>query len=125
MEERDLELPVATLRPGRIAGRGAALRGDLGRWVRTRFRNAFTGRHAPLVLTGIFFSGMMLAMGYVADRAQHAAEGIDRVHSETRRRAQAIDVEVVRDPVADEARLPDPWPRSTAAADAVLFYVRR
>ncbi len=86
MEERDFELPVATLRPRRLVGRIAAARGAIGRWLREKLRTAFQGRHAPLLLTGVFFSGMMLAMGYIADRAQRAADAIDEAH---RRAAEA------------------------------------
>lgn len=86
MEERDHEpeLPVATLRrrAGELAP-GAWMRttgGEVQRWARARGRGLLTGRYAPMLLTGVVFSAMMLAMGYVADRANRAGEAIDQMH---------------------------------------------
>lgn len=86
MEERDheAELPVATLRrrAGELAP-GAWMRstgGEVQRWARARGRGLLTGRYAPMLLTGVVFSAMMLAMGYVADRANRAGEAIDQMH---------------------------------------------
>jgi len=131
MEERDHEIPVATLRPRRLSGRLVSLRGALGRWFAGRARNALRGRHAPLLLTGVVFSGMMLAMGYVAERANRAADAIDTMHRsqrdwmEQRRRATVYDVELANPSVV--AAPADPW--SAAATRPVpakpLFYVRR
>jgi hypothetical protein len=126
MEERDPELPVATLRPRRAIGWIAAWRGALARWLRSRLTLGLQGRHAPLVLTGVVFSGMMLAMGYVADRANHAAEAIDEMHRAQRAYAHGwsgYDLEVAEPaPVVAD----DPWPAATPrpVAATPLFYVR-
>ena len=131
MEERDPELPVATLRPGRVDGRLTAWRGALARWVRTRIALGLGGRHAPFVLTGIVFSGMMLAMGYVADRANRAADAIDEVHRlqkarmayESAQAWSAYDLEVA-EPAAPA--VDDPWPSASPRAPVAtpLFYIR-
>lgn len=83
MEERDPELPVATMRPVGILGRLAALRGAIARWLRAK-RRALDGRSLPLILTSLVFCTMMLAMSHVADRAQRAGAAIDEVHREER-----------------------------------------
>jgi len=136
MEERDHEIPVATLRPRRLSGRLSSLRGAIGRWFVERGRGAIRGRHAPLLLTGVVFSGMMLAMGYVAERANRAADAIDNMHRTQRdwmrqqhsREARAAVYEVeIADP--EEAVAPpgeDPWAAAvTKPAAKPLFYVRR
>jgi hypothetical protein len=124
------ELPVATVRPRHLLGRIAAARGAFGRWLRAKMRRAIEGRHAPLLLTGVFFSGMMLAMGYVADRAQRAADAIDEAHREAAARRRAAEAELPAPAVseaptdtydyeADEApELPSPH------RAAALFYIR-
>jgi hypothetical protein len=108
------ELPVATARPRHFLGRVAALRGATSRWIRSRLRIFIEGRFAPLVLTGIFFSGMMLAMGYVADHAQRAAEAIDEAH-----RAAALQrqQEMQQQELQRLQQLPLP-------GSQVLFYIR-
>lgn len=141
MEERDHEIPVATLRPRRLGARLSSVRGALGRWIVERLRGALRGRHAPLLLTGVVFSGMMLAMGYVADRANRAADAIDNMHRTSRGwrsadasrgtdwmhrdRAAVYEVEIA-DPDATAAAVVDPWAaaatRTTPAKP--LFYVR-
>jgi hypothetical protein len=103
------ELPVAIARPRHFLGRLAAARGAAGRWIRSRLRVFVEGRYAPLVLTGIFFSGMMLAMGYVADHAQRAADGIDEAHRAAARERQEELERLERPPVA---------------AAQILFYIR-
>ena len=131
MEDRDPELPVATLRPGRVGGRLTSWRGELARWVRSRITLGLSGRHAPFVLTGIVFSAMMLAMGYVADRANRAADAIDEVHRlqkarmayESAQAWSAYDLEVAEPPAP---AIDDPWPSATPRAPAAtpLFYIR-
>ncbi len=79
MEEREPELPVATMRPRRVLGRLVALRGAFARWLRDR-RRSIDGRSAPLILTAVVFCGMMLMMSHVADRAQRAGAAIDQMH---------------------------------------------
>ena len=135
MDTRDPELPVATLRPRRIAGRLTSLRGALGRWCRDKISNGLQGRHAPFVLTGIVFSGMMLAMGYVADRANRAADAIDEMHRMQKARMayenaqdwSHYDLEVAEEatPVLSVESV-DPWPRATVPAPVAtpLFYIR-
>jgi hypothetical protein len=127
MEERDHQLPVATLRPRRLPGRLVAWRGDSARWLRGRSRAALQGRHAPLLLTGIVFSAMMLTMGYVADRAHHAGAAIDEVHRHhrawsQRQRPAVVDVEIASHAAA--AALDDPWAAAGTRAPTALFYVR-
>ena len=123
------ELPVATVRPRGVLARLAAARGALSRWVRARLRAAFDGRHAPLLLTAIFFSGMMLAMGYVADRAQRAADAIDEAHREAARQREAEAAVMQREalPTVEDYEQDE----EAAAADltathrpAALFYIR-
>jgi hypothetical protein len=120
------ELPLATVRPRRLRGRLAHARGALSRWVRSKLRALIEGRHAPLLLTGLFFSGMMLAMGYVADRAQRAADAIDEAHREAaRERAENA-------AVGDRHELPAPDVVENYEQDedvtpgqpAALFYIR-
>jgi len=133
MEERDPHLPVATLRPRRIDGRVLAWRGALGRWLHDKVRGGLLGRHAPFILTGIVFSGMMLAMGYVADRANRAADAIDEMHRMQRAkmaydRAQEwarYDLEVATQVPVEQAPA-DPWPvaKPDKPAPTPLFYVR-
>jgi hypothetical protein len=131
MDTRDPQLPVATLRPRRIAGRMTSLRGALGRWFKTKVVAGLHGRHAPFVLTAIVFSGMMLAMGYVADRANRAADAIDEAHRVEKARMAyehardwaQYDLEVAE----HEAATPvDPWPTASQSSPPAtpLFYVR-
>ena len=133
MEEREPELPVATLRPGRVDGRLTSWRGALGRWLRTRI-TSLEGRHAPFLLTGIVFSAMMLAMGYVADRANRAADAIDEVHRlqkarmayESAQAWSAYDLEVAEPAAPLPIASDDPWPAATARTPVAtpLFYIR-
>jgi hypothetical protein len=131
MDDRDLELPVATLQPRLIVGRLTALRGAAGRWIGGRLR-ALRGRHAPLLLTSVVFSAMMLAMGYVADRAQRAGEGIDHMHRAQRAAAAATwrpseptELGLREVGPTPTERIVDPWPTATPRHGAqVLFYIR-
>ena len=129
MDTRDPELPVATLRPRLLGARLSSVRGAFGRWIVERLRGALRGRHAPLLLTGVVFSGMMLAMGYVAERANRAADAIDNMHRTQRdwmqrQRAAVYDVEVA-DPETAPASA-DPWAAAATRPTAKpLFYVRR
>lgn len=128
MEERDHQLPVATMRP-RGGDRLAATRGALRRWLRARTTGLVSGRYAPMLLTGVVFSAMMLAMGYVADRANRAADAIDSVHREhmdwmqrERVRTSALEIRA-----GDGSCAADPWapaadPR-TAGGPEPLFYI--
>lgn len=127
MEERDPELPVATLRPRHLAARLAALRGAVGRWCKGRLRLAFEGRHAPLLLTAIVFSGMMLAMGYVADRANHAAAAIDKIHRAQRGWSQPTPHRTYTDvEIAGACGESDPWAAAaTHPAPTAMFYIGR
>jgi|RhiMetdeSRZDD1v2_1073273.scaffolds.fasta_scaffold396109_2 hypothetical protein len=133
MEERDHEIPVATLRPRRLSGRLSSLRGAIGRWFVERGRGAIRGRHAPLLLTGVVFSGMMLAMGYVAERANRAADAIDTMHRTQRdwmrqqqRRAAVYEVEIAHPEEAVAPLGEDPWAAAVTQPTAKpLFYVRR
>ncbi|MCA9673903.1 MAG: hypothetical protein KC464_02590 [Myxococcales bacterium] len=77
MEDRDPELPVAVLKPRHLGGRLAGLRGALRRWLRGRVAR-LGKRELAFILTGVVFGGMLLTMGYVADQAGHAADGIDQ-----------------------------------------------
>lgn len=125
MEERDPELPVATLRPRHLGARIASTRGAIARWCRDRLRLAFAGRHAPLLLTAIVFSGMMLAMGYVADRAQRAAEAIDQMHRQNRGWAQPHHVTYTDVEIAESTCEPDPWAAAaTRPTPTAMFYIQ-
>jgi hypothetical protein len=126
MEDRDIELPVATMRPRHLLGRLAYLRGALRRWIVDKLRAGFRGRHAPFVLTGIAFSAMMLTMGYVANHAHRAGVAIDEMH-----RQQRIEAELQGVLIETAAEAPDdPWAAAVKRSDQtapspVLFYVRR
>lgn len=131
MEDREPELPIATARPRRLLARLSAWRGDVARWTRARFRGVFQGRHGVLLLTGIFFSGMMVCMGYVAERANHAADAIDEAQRAQRAERALGNVADpaswararVAEEAAEEDELEETAPASTGARDHVLFYV--
>lgn len=76
MEDRAHELPRATARPRSLRGWMTASLGGVRRLL-GRARAALRGRHVVLLLTGVFFSAMMVCMGYVAERANRAADAID------------------------------------------------
>ena len=128
MEDREHELPIATARPRRLLGRLSALRGDVSRWVRTRFRRTISGRGGVFLLTGIFFSGMMVCMGYVAERANKAADAIDEAQR-AQRAHQALGEAVEAARWAHEPHDPDDEedthdePVAPLPRDHVLFYI--
>ena len=122
------ELPVATARPRHFLGRLASARGAFSRWLRGKLRAAIEGRHAPLLLTAVFFSGMMLAMGYVADKAQRAADAIDEAHRRAaaeRAEAAARARAALPDLAGPETDQDDDLPEvSGQRRPAALFYIR-
>jgi hypothetical protein len=123
MEDREHELPVATMRPRRLLGWLSALRGAAARWTRARLRHLH-GRHAVFLLTGVFFSAMMVCMGYVADRANRAADAIDeaqRASQGKRLLGQVVESARWAEDAADEEEV-EPAPAPTTR-DHVLFYV--
>jgi hypothetical protein len=124
MEERDPELPVATLRPRHLLGRIAYLRGALRRWLASRLRGAVRGRHAPFLLTGVAFSVMLLTMGYIADHAHRAGQAIDQVHREQLEAAELDAIAIEREATAPD----DPWAAASQRTDrpsSVLLWVKR
>ena len=78
-------IPVATLRPRAFPARLTAWRGASGRWLTSRLRAVFRGRYAPILITSIIFSGLMVGMGYVASSAQQAGAVIDSIHQANQR----------------------------------------
>jgi len=125
MEDREHELPVATARPRRLFGRLSALRGAMRRWFHERIGKKLHGRHGVLLLTGIFFSAMMVCMGYVADRAKHAADAIDeaqRAQHAKRLLGQPVQAPWAK-PAVEQVEEPAVEPAVAPARDHVLFYV--
>lgn len=130
MEDREHELPVATMRPRRLVGRISAFRGACGRWIRARLRSTLRGRHGVMLLTGIFFSGMMICMGYVAERANRAADAIDQ-YQRTQRAQKLLGgvIESARWAHAEDEAADDDHAEARSGAgletarDHVLFYI--
>jgi hypothetical protein len=123
MEDREHELPLATARPRRFWGRLTALRGAIARGVRGRLRRTIDGRSAVFLLTGVFFSAMMVCMGYVADRAKHAADAIDEAQRAAQTDRRLGTARWTHEPHDEHEEEAEPEAEAPTSRDHVLFYV--